>query len=108
MNYENAHTRARVYTHTHTQAKTLIHTYIHTQTHIHKMFFRDRRPEVVEPLAGQCQKAGSIELFKRILKTVVFSQSFNLSKYLIFLNFVTVLLPLFDLFVVTNSRLITC
>ena len=87
VNYEKQNERAHTYAHL--DALTLIYTYIHihtpanTHTHIHectqrhthargpafacththKVFFRDRRPEFVEPLAAHCQGCW-IQFFK--------------------------------------------
>ena len=88
------HTRNHTLTHTHTRKHTkTTHackdtrthatvcsrapTHTHTHTHTHKVFFRDRRPKFVEPLAAHWQ-GGWIQFCKQILKTVVFSQSFEI------------------------------
>ena len=73
VNYEKQNARAHtytninawtlIYTHTHTHTNKHTHTCMHTKTHActwawlacthtHKVFFRNRRPECVEPLAG--------------------------------------------------------
>ena len=124
---DKTHARKRIQTHT--QSHTLTYTDAHRHTHackdtrIHasvrsrapthtKAFFRDRRPEFVEHLPDTVRNAGSIELFKWILKSIVFSQSFEIP---VFLNFVSVPLTLFDLFVVEkfptsphNTHVSTC
>ena len=83
------------YTHTHIRTQTHTHTYTHAHkdthareralagTHAHKMFFRDRKPEFVEPLAGHCQ-GGWIQFFKKRLKKR--SYLVNISTYRCFRN----------------------
>ena len=90
------HVRTRIQTHicnhthtckhtktTHAFKDTRMHANVcspahtHTHTHTHKVFFGDRSPEFVEPLAAHCL-GGWIQFFKQILKTVVFSQSFEI------------------------------
>ena len=103
------HARTRIQTHkcnhTHIHANTQrrgmhIKTHACTRacvlacTHTHKVFFRDRRPEFVEPLATHCQ-GGWIQFLKQKRSYLV-----NLSQYRLVSEFVTVLLTLFDLFVV--------
>ena len=94
------HTRNHTHTYTQTHKDTRMHVKTHECTracarvhpHTHEVFFRDRRPEFVEPLAAHCQ-GGWIQFFKQIPKTVVFSQAFEIPIF--FLNFVTVALTLF-------------
>ena len=69
-NHMNTHIHTHTQTHTHTHAHT--HTRTHTYTHAHKdtlMHASVRSPD----LPDNVKEAGSIELFKQILKTVVFS-----------------------------------
>ena len=98
---KHRHIHANTQRHTHACKDTRMHASVRSRasTHAHKVFFRDRRPEFVEPLAAHCQ-GGWIKFFKQILKTVVFSQSFEIPSF--FLIFVTVPLTLFDLFVVKH------
>ena len=100
------HTHAHACTHTHTQEKTLIHTYIHTHKHIYtKCSFVIGGPSLWKHLPDNVKRLHPSSCLSGFKKR---SYLVNLSKYRIFLNFVTVLLPLFDLFVAKNSRLITC
>ena len=82
--YTNTHTQSYTYIHANTQQRRMhVKTYACTRAcarvhpHTHKVLFRDRRPEFVESLAAHCQ-GGWIQFIKQILKTVVFSQSFEI------------------------------
>ena len=103
-NYEkqNAHTHTHIqsdehsYTHTnihtHIQACTQRHTHAHKHTRMHTSV-RSRAPTHTKcsfVIGGQSlwnhlpytvKEAGSIELFNHILKTVVFSQSFEIPAF---------------------------
>ena len=113
-NKTHAHTHTHTYNHmnTHTHTHTQTHTHIHkyTQRHTHarerappcththrKCSFVVGGPSMWNHLPDNVKEAGSIELFKQILKP---SYLVNISKIPAFLNLVTVPLTLFDLFVV--------
>ena len=100
--HEHKHTHANTHTHTYKTSHTHTHAHISaractpTQTHTQCSFVTGG-PSLWNHLPDTVKEAGSIELFKQILKTVVFSQSIEI---LAFSNFVTVTSTLFDLFVV--------
>ena len=81
--YTNTHMQSHTHTCKHTKTThackdTRMHASVCARAHTHtQVFFRDRRPEFVEPLVAHCQ-GGWIQFFKQILKTVVFSQSFEI------------------------------
>ena len=99
VNYEIKKTHARTHSITCTRIHT--HTCTHTYTHAHKdtrMYarVRSRAPTHTQGvlswsevrvcgtrnhLPDNVKEAGFIELFKQILKTVVFSQSFEISAF---------------------------
>ena len=110
--HAHTHTHTHIQSHEHSYANTHKHTHIHkcTQrhtlareralacTHTHtKCSFVVGGQSLWNHLPDNVKEAGSIELFQLILKTVVFSQSFEIPA---FFNFVTVPLTLVDLFVV--------
>ena len=110
----NTHIYIYTHTHTHTHLPTHANTHTHTYTHAHKDTRMHASGRLRAPTRTKCsfviggqslwehlpytvKEAWSIELFKQILKTVVFSQSFEIPA---FFNFATVPSTLFDLFVV--------
>ena len=87
------------HTHTHTQIHTHSNTHTHTYTHAHKdtrmhASVRSRAPthtkcsfviggqNLWSHLPDNVKEVGSIELFKQILKTIIFSQSFEIPDFL--------------------------
>ena len=111
--YTHTYTHTHIHTHTHTNThahtRTHTHTHSHTHTRMHTQTYactwacaRVPRHTKYSFMMG-CQSLWNHlpdtvkELFKQILKLVVFSQSFE---RLVFLNFVTIPSSLFDLFVV--------
>ena len=99
------------YTHTHIHTHTHANTRMHTKTRMHASM-RSRAPthtncsfvirvqSLWSHLPDTVKKAGSIELFKQIPKTFVFSQYFEIP---FFSKFITVPSTLCDLFVVKNG-----
>ena len=107
MNTNLIHTQ----THTHTRTHTHTYTYAHKETRMHasvrsralthtKCSFVIRGQSWWNHLPDTVKEVGFIELFKQILKTVVFSKSFEIPA---FFKCVTVLSTLFDFFVVKKD-----
>ena len=84
------HTHRHTYTHAHKDTRMHARVRLRAPTHT-KCSFVVRGPSLWNHLPDNIKKAGSVEQFKQILKTVVFSQSFE-NRF--FLNFVTVPLTL--------------
>ena len=90
--HANIHTRTQTHTHSHTHTYTYIqiesHTYTHISaracTHQHKhtqCSFVVGDPSFRNHLPDDVKEAGFIYLLKQILKTFVFSQSFEISAF---------------------------
>ena len=90
-------TYTRAYTHIRTQTQANIHTHAHKHTHAHTHTHISARecthkhtqcpfvvgdPSLRNHLPDNVKEAGSIEVFKQIRKTFVFSQSFEKSAFL--------------------------
>ena len=78
----HTHTHTHTYkpTHTHTRTRTCVHTPTQTLT---QYSFAFEGPIFWNHLPDNVKEAESIELFKQILKTLEFSQSFEIPAFLI-------------------------
>ena len=96
--HTHTHTRKRKHTYTHARKDTRMHASVRSRASTHtKCSFVIGCQSLWNHLPDNVKEAGSIEFFKQILKTVVFSQYFKIPY---FFKFVTVPSTLFYLIVV--------